>query len=160
MFNIFKRKKVSLEYSLEKMKKVVGNSKEQIKRPSKVDAGVPFENMALKQFGGTCGDIEITNPTSEDLAQVLGDMVAAEATILSDENDKSGQTFLQACHNTSNSADWSNTSGYTVEYRDGSADEHYQVLGVPFNILSQIFIAYANQDAAWLDGLEFHKLAC
>ena len=120
---------------------------------------LPLENMVLRRIGGKSGDIEITNPTSEDIAQVIGGLVAANfATdsffaILSDEDDRSGQTYLQVMYEES-------TDGYTVEYRDGAEDKHYRdnTSVVSSHQLVKLFIAYAKCDIGWLDEMKFQRV--
>jgi hypothetical protein len=118
---------------------------------------LPLENMVLSRSSASY-EIEITNPTIKDFDYAFRTLVDLdfELAILKDEDDKSGQTYLQAIYD----PHVDGTPSYTVEYRDGTKDKHYQDVTSVVSIrqLIKLFIAYGKRDTGWLDEMKFQRL--
>jgi hypothetical protein len=52
------------------------------------------------------------------------------------------------------------SSGYVLEYQDGSVDRHYEALDGPYELedVLNTFISYLNKDSAWRSNFRWAKM--
>jgi hypothetical protein len=81
---------------------------------------------ALLRATSESGDV-VDDPSQDKLFEMFQDLEAGKGTflIVESRSDPSGQTFVQAAR--------SDDGTYVVEYRQGSADQHFQASAPDFS---------------------------
>lgn len=97
------------------------------------------------------GEGEILNPTPQQIKQAIDSMSASDDDpFLILETGADGMTYLQAM--------LEENSLWTVEFQDGSLQQHFQASDVSREKTTDMFLAFAGGDEAWRTSVEWRQI--